>query len=121
VRALLIVDHGSRRAAANALLEEVATLVREAMPEQGVRVAIAHMELAAPSIDEAFAILKAQGVEEVRVMPYFLGPGRHVTEDIPALVEEAATAHGLDAEVTPHLGVHPLLAQLVLERAGLAE
>lgn len=119
MRALLLVDHGSRRAAANLLLGEVAALVRAELDDDAIPVRIAHMELAAPSIDEAFAAMRAEGVTEVLVHPYFLGPGRHATEDIPRLVAEASRRHGLPATVTPHLGVHPLLAKLVLERAGL--
>jgi sirohydrochlorin ferrochelatase len=47
-RAILIVDHGSRRREANALLERVVELVAKRAPEAIVR--CAHMDLAEPSM-----------------------------------------------------------------------
>ncbi|MBW2522735.1 MAG: sirohydrochlorin cobaltochelatase [Deltaproteobacteria bacterium] len=118
MRALLLVDHGSRRQAANAQLEKIAALVRERW-EQGP-VLIAHMELAQPSIDEAFAQCQQRGVRTVVVVPYFLTPGRHAQNDIPALVAAAADKHQVDHLVADVLGVDPLLAELVHLRATQA-
>jgi len=117
MKAILLIDHGSRRAEANAMLEQVAELVRaEAGP--GVIVESAHMELAPPTIADAFRRCVEAGATEVIAQPYMLTPGRHATEDIPALVEEAARQHPeVRWRVTGPLGVHPLLARLVLARA----
>ncbi|MEM6787955.1 MAG: CbiX/SirB N-terminal domain-containing protein [Myxococcota bacterium] len=116
---LLLVDHGSPRAEANARLDDIAALVTD-LAGADVVVATAHMELCEPSIATAFGTLVAQGIETVRVMPYFLGPGRHVTQDIPRLVREAAADHpNVDVSISEPLGIHPDLARLVLHRAGL--
>lgn len=117
--ALLLVDHGSRRAEANANLEAVAALVRAEAPS--LLVEIAHMELAPPSIEEAMSACVDRGAARIVVVPYFLGPGRHATHDIPALAQAAARKLGVEAEVAPPLGVHPLLARLVLHRAGVLD
>ena len=45
---LVVVDHGSRRAESNAMLEEMAAMVAEVVPYPIVEPA--HMELAEPSI-----------------------------------------------------------------------
>lgn len=117
---LLLVDHGSRRTAANALLECVVAVVAE-MAGPDVMVVAAHMELCPPDIDEAMRRLVDAGITSIKVVPYFLGPGRHATEDIPRLAAEAAAAHP-DVEVTvgAPLGVHSDLARVVLDRAGLS-
>ncbi len=112
-RALLIVDHGSRRAEAHAYLEWVAAQVRERC--EGLRVYIAHMELAPPSISDAIAECAADGVRQLDVHPLFLVPGKHLTEDIPKLVEDAARRHsGLRWRITAPVGSAPDLADLVL-------
>ena len=49
MRAILLIDHGSRRHAANDMLHEVAALV-ESVAAGAVIVVPAHMELAEPSI-----------------------------------------------------------------------
>ena len=116
MKAILVVDHGSRRAEANAALEDVVKLVQARAPK-GTCVMAAHMELCAPSINEAIARLAAEGITELVVHPYFLGEGRHVTEDIPALVAAASTGFpGLSVRITKPLGLHALLAELVLVR-----
>lgn len=118
-RGLVIIDHGSRRQDANKSLERVAELVAELVPTT-VRIQIAHMELASPSIAEAIALCVQDGVRHIVAVPYMLSAGRHATEDIPRLVEEAVSTHdGLSFEVTEPLGVHRLLAELVAQRAGL--
>jgi len=115
--ALVLVDHGSRRPEANAELERMAALVRAASPERVVRTA--HMELAAPTLAEAVDACVAAGAAAVVLVPFFLGPARHSTEDIPRLAREAAERHpGVSVRVTPPLGAHPKLAEIVLERAA---
>jgi len=115
--AIVLVDHGSREPAANALLEAVAEKLRARLPERTVRVA--HMELAAPSLAEAIDACVAEGARVVRVHPYFLGPGRHASRDIPRMAEEAAVRHpGVEISVTPPLGVHDGIVDAVLERLG---
>ncbi len=114
-RALVIVDHGSRRPEANAALEEIAKQVQGLLPD--VLVQFAHMEIAGPSIREAVDACVAQGATDITVHPYFLAPGNHSTQDIPRQVEEAIAAHpGLATRITEPLGPHPDLAQLVRKR-----
>ena len=116
--ALLLVDHGSKQAEANRMLEGVAELVRRRRP--GLIVQAAHTDLATPDIAQAFALCVAAGATEVVVHPYMLAPGRHAMQDIPRLVAEAARAFPKVAyRVSEPLGVHEKLAELVLERSGL--
>jgi sirohydrochlorin ferrochelatase len=114
------VDHGSRVPEANAVLDEVARLLREQLPDR--LVCTAHMELAAPSIAEAVDRCVAEGAQEIVVHPYFLGPGSHGAADVPRLVAEAARRHpGLRVRVTKPLGVHPALVLAVIDRVQETE
>jgi sirohydrochlorin ferrochelatase len=117
--ALLIVDHGSRQPEANAGLEQLAALVRQLRP--GLAVEIAHMTQAQPDLAAGFERCVRDGATEVLVHPYMLSPGKHALEDIPRLAAECAACHpGVTFRVTPPLGLHRKLAEIVLERAGLA-
>lgn len=114
---ILLIDHGSRRAEANASLADMAARLRAKAPR--LLCAHAHMELAEPSIRAGFAELAQRGATEVRAVPYFLAPGRHASEDIPRLVREAAEVFPQVAwRVCECLGPHDLLADLALLRAG---
>lgn len=115
-RALLIVDHGSRVALANESVGAVAALVGT-KGEYDIVIG-AHMELAGPDVAEAVRDAVTRGALDLTVVPFMLAPGKHATEDIPRLVADAAAQHpGVTWRVTAPLGVHELLAQLVLERA----
>ena len=117
--AILLIDHGSRRDAANEMLDCMANLV-QAIVGPDVVVRHAHMELAEPSIEAGFRACVDAGAREVVAFPYMLSPGRHSTGDIPDLVAAAAARHpGVAWRVTTAFGVHEKLAEVILERAGL--
>lgn len=79
------------------------------------------MELAEPTIEQAVAACAARGARRVVVAPYFLSRGRHIQEDIPALVAQAQRAHpGVRCVVAAPLGGDPLMAQLLDARVAQA-
>lgn len=118
-RAILLVDHGSRRSEANELLGDVADQLAQRVPDRFV--SFAHMEIARPTIAEGIAACAAAGAEEVVVHPYFLGPGNHSTQDIPRLARAAAAAHpGLRVAISEPLGLHPKLVDVILDRVERA-
>ena len=112
---MILVDHGSVVGESNQLLVEIVEAYRR--HSEWAIVEPAHMELAEPSIAAAFGRCVEQGAELVIVMPYFLGPGRHASRDIPRLTAEAAQAHaGVEYLVTGPLGLHESLLTVVDER-----
>ncbi len=112
---IVIVDHGSRRDESNKMLERFVGEFVGSTPYDIVEPA--HMELAEPSIATAFAACVRRGAKHVVVCPYFLLPGRHWTEDIPALTERAAAKHpGVSYLVTAPIGLHPLMHGVIQSR-----
>ncbi len=113
---IILLVHGSRsressRAAA-ALGDRVAPLLG------GVPVEVAHLQLAAPTLEEAVDRCVAGGSRRVVVVPVFLFPGVHVRQDIPALVADLRVRHpGLEIRTADILGDHPLVAEAVAARA----
>jgi sirohydrochlorin ferrochelatase len=120
MKAILLVDHGSRKREANDMLICMANLV-QAMAGSDVIVRPAHMELSEPSIASGFASCVEAGATEVIVFPYMLSPGRHSTSDIPRMVGEVSISYpGVTFSVTPAFGVHEKLGELILSRAGIS-
>jgi sirohydrochlorin ferrochelatase len=114
-RAVLLVDHGSRRAEANAQLDELVTLVQVRLPDRFVTGA--HLELAAPSVPDGITRCLAAGAREILIHPFFLTPGRHASKDLPRLAQEAAERHArVSIRLGPPLGLHPRVVDAVLER-----
>lgn len=115
--AIVLVDHGSREATANAVVEDVAAALRARLG--GRIVEVAHLELAAPGLAEAIARCARAGAREVVVQPFFLAPGRHSARDVPRLAAEAADRHpGVSIRVAEPLGAHPALVEAVLDRVS---
>ena len=119
-RAILLVDHGSHRAEANTLLEEIADQVRKRTPESIVETA--HLGIAKPDILEGIDACVAKGASLIVVHPYFLGPGRHTSEDIPAQVARAGERHAnVQIRISEPLGGHAALIDVILERVSEAD
>ena len=103
---VIIVDHGSRRQASNDMLLKAVDAF-QASAEYSI-VEPAHMELAEPDIATAYARCVEQGASRIIVFPYFLSPGRHWNQDIPALVKAASQDHPkTEWLVTAPFGLHP--------------
>lgn len=119
MKAILIIDHGSKRAEANNMLACMTNLVQH-LAGDAVIVEFAHMELAEPDIPTGFARCVERGATEIVAFPYMLSPGRHSTSDIPDLVREAGAAYpAVTYRVTDAFGVHEKLAELIMARAGV--
>jgi sirohydrochlorin ferrochelatase len=120
MQAFLLIDHGSRREEANALLNDVVSQVKARIGE-GAIVEPAHMEIAEPTIAQGFARCVEQGASIIVAHPFMLAPGRHVREDLPRLVAEAAESHqGVRFVLAGPLGAHHGVIDAVVERCGSA-
>jgi sirohydrochlorin ferrochelatase len=119
MKAILLIDHGSRRHEANEMMDCMANLV-QSVAGPGVIVRYAHMELAEPSIEAGVRHCVEAGATELVVFPYMLSPGKHSTGDIPRMIAAASAAYPqLEVRVTNAFGVHEKLAEVILERAGV--
>jgi sirohydrochlorin ferrochelatase len=118
--ALLLIAHGSRRSEANADLEYLAAGIRQRGRYPIVQVS--YLEMAEPGIETGVSMCVGKGATEVIMLPYFLSPGMHVVEDLTftrkQLCERFPTVGFTLAEP---LGRHPLLIDVVEERAREAE
>ncbi|MFZ5484601.1 MAG: sirohydrochlorin chelatase [Pseudomonadota bacterium] len=117
-RHLLIVAHGSRRAASNEEVRRLAAAVA-GLHSPGIdHVECAFLELAEPDIPTGLARCAERGAREIVVFPYFLAAGTHVAEDIPDALAEFQAGHpDIAVRLTPHLGASPVLAGAILEVA----
>lgn len=119
---IIIVDHGSRREESNQMLEQIAALFAKRFEERYGIVEPAHMEIAEPSIATAYANCVKRGAQRMVVCPFFLGPGKHWTSDIPHLTAEAAANFpATKYHVTMPLGIDDLILDLLAKRAGFCD
>lgn len=86
MHATIVLGHGSRSPEATAQFIAVVDRLRA----RGVSELVlpAFMELASPSLPDAFAAAAAAGATAVTVLPCFLFQGNHIKRDVPALLAE---------------------------------
>ena len=123
-RAIVLFAHGARDPRWADPFEAVAARVRAAAPD--CRVALAFLELMAPTLGDAAAALVASGATRVDIVPLFLGTGGHLRRDLPPLVEGLRAAHPgvairLHAAIGEHAAVVEAMAAAALAVAALGE
>ena len=119
VTAVLLIAHGSSRQAANDELVQLAKMIRARNIYDQVE--IAFLELAEPTIPQGARRCVAAGATRVLLMPYFLSPGRHVTEDLQRFCVQFSSEYpNLSFGLCPPLGLHPRIIDVVLERLNEA-
>ena len=80
-------------------------------------VEVGYLEIAEPSIPAGGRTCVERGAQRVLIMPFFLSPGRHVTSDLAEFQQQLATEFpGVEFLLCGHLGLHPLMVEIVLDR-----
>jgi len=113
---VILFAHGSRDPLWRLPIDAVAERVRAQQPN--LPVAVAFLELTAPDLPSTVEVLMKQGVNHVRIVPMFLGVGRHAREDLPDLVQGLTEAYPqMSFELLPAIGEHPAMTALMAEIA----
>jgi hypothetical protein len=109
---ILLMDHGSRNPQSNQRLHDLAQLYQSRLSSETI-VRAAHMEIAEPSIPQVLRqFVFEDQVDQIICHPYFLSPGRHVTQDIPQIVQQAITELSQEVdEMPPIVTTDPVGAQ----------
>jgi len=114
---IIIVDHGSRNRESNELLVRVAEEFERRFGQKWPIVEPAHMEIVEPTVNQAYEKCVARGADLIVVVPYFLGPGKHWTTDIPRMAAAAAGRFpGTRFRVASFLGIDELMMELLAKR-----
>lgn len=114
--AIILFAHGSRDPLWHRPMEAVAKRIRARAP--GVTVACAYLELSPPDLPHCVAGLLAAGATRVRVLPMFLGVGKHAREDLPALMAQLRAQHPATGfELLPAVGEDARLLDTLAEIA----
>jgi len=113
-QAIILFAHGAREPEWAAPFVAVQRRLQAARPD--TLVIAAFQEFMAPTLAAAVAQSAEQGVQRVVVVPMFIGPGSHVTRDLPLLLEQERRRHPqLELRVLPSIGEAPEMLQAVAD------
>ena len=108
----ILFAHGSRDLLWRKPIEAVAARISEMAPQVHVR--CAYLELSVPDLATSANELIALGVNQITVLPLFLGVGKHAREDLPVLVQELRLAHPtVEVNLRPAIGEDALMIELM--------
>lgn len=120
MQAIVLFAHGSRDPLWHRPIQAVAERMAQLSPQTPVR--CAYLELTEPDLATAAADLIVRGAKQLRVVPLFLGVGRHAREDLPRLIEDLAQAHpAVQIECVPAVGEQAALIDLLARLALQAQ
>lgn len=112
---VIIITHGSKRKEANDEIRALVSMIQEQDPENVYQTAFLQFE--EPALGQAVDEVLARGVPKVTIMPYFLVTGTHLSIDIMELINSEQQKHpAVEFLITSHLGGHPGLVDIVLDR-----
>ena len=120
--ALVLFAHGSRDPKWAEPFKAIQALIRAQAPDLPVE--LAFLELMQPSIQECLGVLAKQGITRISIVPIFLAAGRHLREDLPALIAPIQKQYpDFVINVTAPIGDIPefqaAIAKLALAQANL--
>lgn len=117
---IILFAHGSRDARWREPMEAVARRVAER--DATVVVSCAYLEMMSPDLSAASLALLARGATSIRVVPMFLGIGKHLREDLPKLLEALRDAHPeVSFTLDTAVGEQPAVIELLADIAGRPE
>jgi sirohydrochlorin cobaltochelatase len=91
MKAVVLLAHGSRDPLWRRPLEAVAARLRAAHPD--LPVCCAYLELEQPDLDATTQQLVSEGIDELTVVPMFLGTGKHAREQLPVMLQALQSRH----------------------------
>jgi sirohydrochlorin ferrochelatase len=116
---VIVFTHGSRLAEGNEIMVRLVDRLRARLGEQLVEACF--MELGQPDMYTGIRRLVEQGCNHIFGYAFFLVPGKHLREDIPAIFRCALANHpDVTWEITEPMMEDPALLDLVERRVKQA-
>ena len=103
MKGIVLLAHGSRDPQWTVPFERIRAEVERQAPRCAT--ALAYLEHSQPDLSTAIDQLITRGTTLIQIVPLFLGPGGHVRNDVPQLVERAMAQHaGVRLVLKPFIG-----------------
>ncbi len=103
MEALIIVAHGSKMKSSN---DEIVNIVEKIKSENsGICVFLGFLELTEPLFSSVLKNTIENNFKKIKIFPYFLAAGKHVSQDIPNEIEKFKKKNpNVEFILLPHIG-----------------
>lgn len=115
MRGIIFVAHGSKKDQSNEDFKKLVDEISHKDTTYGLKKA-AFLELASPDIKSVVTEFIINGVKEIVIYPFFLNKGKHVSADLPKLVEELKKEHrNIVFKLLPYFGESEEIKNIILK------
>ena len=105
MEALIVVAHGSKMKSSNDEIVIVTEKIKAKLEGTNIEVFYAFLELTEPSIFIAINNAIRKQCKKIKIFPYFLAAGKHVTQDIPCEIKKFKKQYPeIEFILLPHIG-----------------
>lgn len=87
MKGIILFGHGARNPEYVEPFRRIRAAVERLTPDEAVE--IGFLELTQPPLEASIECLVGRGVRQIRIVPIFFAPGRHVLKDLPQLLGNA--------------------------------
>lgn len=114
-QAVVLLGHGSIREQANVEVRNMWQMVAQQLPD--LLISGCFVEVAEPTLEQEIDRLAGEGMERIVIVPMFLTRGNHLSNGIPRILEAITQKYPqVRIDLTQHLGIDPLLAEIIKNR-----
>lgn len=114
-QAVVLLGHGSIREEANKEVRAMWDMMQDELPE--LEISGCFVEVAEPTMEQEIDRLAAEGFHRIVIVPMFLTRGQHLSNGIPRILEAMRLKYTqIQIDLTRHLGIDPLLAEIIKNR-----
>lgn len=114
-QAVVLLGHGSIREEANKEVRAMWGMMQDELPE--LEISGCFVEVAEPTMEQEIDRLAAEGFHRIVIVPMFLTRGQHLSNGIPRILEAMRQKYTqIQIDLTRHLGIDPLLAEIIKNR-----
>ena len=120
ITGIIVLAHGSRgergKGEVETVLKKIANHIKPLLSQE-VEIIGAALQFNKPSLEDAVVLFSERGINRIVIAPYFLFPGRHITEDIPGRINILRTKY-VDTKfiLTDNLGLDEAFISLLAKR-----
>lgn len=114
MKSLIIIAHGSKKKSSNNEVIDIVNNIKNSDTHYDI-VEPAFLEFAIPNLEKSIEICIDKSSTDIDIYPYFLNSGKHVTVDIPDLIEKIKSKYPkTNFTVLPHFGKSKTITDIIL-------
>lgn len=116
MKALILIAHGSKKEKSNQEFRNLVEEIRKLNIKKYEKIETAFLEFVEPSIEDIVKKLVIQNIKSITFYPYFLNSGKHVSIDIPNIVDILKNDYeNIDFKILQHFGLSKKIASIISE------